>query len=193
MALTPSEMPELGMLAPDFDLPNVSGGRVSLDSFDGKKALLVMFISKHCPYVQHVAGELARISFDYRDTGLGIVAISSNDIVGYPDDAPGELRKMVSELGFGFPVCFDESQEVAKAYKAACTPDFFLFDEDRILAYRGQLDDSRPGNDKPCNGENLRTAIDAVLCDQQVHAEQKPSTGCNIKWKAGNEPDYFSS
>lgn len=191
MVLTPSTMLELGMQAPPFDLPDVYGNRVRLDDFQGKKALLVMFISRHCPYVQHVKQELARIGRDYADKGVGIVAISSNDIRGYPEDAPEKLREMAAELAFNFPVCFDETQEVAKAYRAACTPDFFVFDENRRLVYRGQLDDSRPGNGIPVTGKDLRAALDAVLQGRPVPPDQRPSIGCNIKWKPGNEPEYF--
>jgi peroxiredoxin len=181
----------LGSKAPDFELPSVYAGNVSLSDFDGKKALLVMFISKHCPFVQHVQGELAKLGEDYAESALGMVAISSNDIDNYPDDAPDQLREMSEALGFRFPVCFDETQEVAKAYHAACTPDFFLFDDKRSLVYRGQLDDSRPDSSIPVDGRDLRSAIEAVLNDEPVDPNQKPSLGCNIKWIAGNEPDYF--
>ena len=192
MARTPSTMLELGTQAADFQLPDVvSGQTVGLNNFSDKKALLVMFISRHCPFVQHIKDELARIGSDYSDKSLGIIAISSNDIVNYPDDAPDNLKKMAEELNFNFPVCFDESQEVAKAYEAACTPDFFLFDANRKLVYRGQLDDSRPGNVKPNDGRDLRAAIDAVLSDRAVDQDQKPSIGCNIKWREGNEPNYY--
>ena len=189
MALTPSAMIALGVRAPDFDLPDVvSGRRVSLASFSGRKALLVMFICRHCPYVQHVQLELARLGRDYAGKNLGIVAISSNDAKNYPEDAPASLKEMAGELGFNFPFCYDESQEVAKKYSAACTPDFFLFDDERKLVYRGQLDDSRPGNNKPLNGKDLRAALDALLSNRPVDSKQKPSIGCNIKWKPGNEP-----
>ncbi len=191
MALTPSTMLELGTPAPEFDLPEVGGGRVGTRDFDGKRGLLVIFISRHCPYVQHVREELARLGRDYAESGLGIVAISSNDIVDYPDDSPPNLDRMRRELGFEFPVCYDETQEVAKAYRAACTPDFFLFNGERRLVYRGQLDDSRPGNGKPVTGHDLRAAIDAVLQGRPVDDHQVASIGCNIKWKRGNEPDYF--
>ena len=177
-------MPPLGIPAADFHLPDVvSGATVSLASFAGKRALLVMFLSRHCPYVQHVKKELARIGKDYAATGLGIVAISSNYVVEYPDDAPERLREMAAELGIGFPICYDETQEVAKAYDAACTPDFFLFDAERHLVYRGQLDGARPKNDVPVTGADLRAAIDAVLAGGAVNPEQRPSLGCNIKWK----------
>lgn len=192
MALTPSTMPALGTPAPDFALPDViSGNEISLSTFAKKKALLVMFICRHCPYVQHVKKELARFGKDYQGRDLGIVAISSNDVRNYSDDAPDRLKEMAQELGFGFPFCYDESQEVAKSYRAACTPDFFIFNLERKLVYRGQLDDSRPGNFKPVSGRDLRAAIDAVLGDKTVSPDQKPSLGCNIKWKAGNQPSYF--
>jgi peroxiredoxin len=183
----------LGTSAPTFSLPDVKTGKtVSLADFSRKKALLVMFISRHCPYVQHIKDELARLGHDYSSKDIGMVAISANDIVKYPDDAPEQLKKMAEQLRFSFPLCFDESQEVAKAYQAACTPDFFLYDAKRALVYRGQLDDSRPGNNKPVNGRDLRSAIEAVLSGKKVTPNQKPSVGCNIKWKSGNEPQYFS-
>lgn len=192
MARVASTMLALGTPAPEFQLPDVvSGETISLASFADKTALLVMFICRHCPFVKHVQNELAAIGKDYQNKSLGIVAISANDVENYPDDAPDQLQQMAKELGFTFPVCYDESQTVAKAYTAACTPDFFLFDADRKLAYRGQLDDSRPGNDKPVTGRDLRAAIDALLAGQPISADQNPSIGCNIKWKPGNAPDYF--
>ena len=192
MALTPSTMLPLGTPAPDFSLPDVvSGQNVSLSDFDDKKAFLVMFICRHCPYVQHVKSELARIGKDYKDKDIEIVAISSNDINVYPEDASDSLSEMAKEEGFNFPYLFDETQEVAKSYTAACTPDLFLFDKDRKLVYRGQIDDSRPGNNVPVTGKNLRSAIDAVLSDKEVDPNQKPSMGCSIKWKKGKEPNYF--
>lgn len=192
MAVTPSTMLSLGTKAPDFKLPDAVTGRIiSLDAFAKKKALLVMFISRHCPYVQHVKQELARLGKDYAEKDAGIVAISANDVANYPDDAPGLLKAMAKETGFVFPLCYDESQATAKNYTAACTPDFFLFDAKRRLVYRGQLDDSRPGNNKPVTGKDLRSAIDAVLADRPVSKDQKPSIGCNIKWKPGNEPPYY--
>ncbi len=170
--------------APDFQLPDVvSGKTVSLADFRSKDALLVMFICRHCPFVKHVQQELARIGEDYAQQSLGIVAISSNDAQANPDDAPESLREMASELGFTFPYCFDETQGVARAYNAACTPDFYLFGKDRRLVYRGQLDESRPGNDVPVTGKDLRAAIDAVLQGRPVSDQQKPSIGCNIKWR----------
>jgi peroxiredoxin len=192
MALTASTMLPLGTKAPDFQLLDVvSGKMISLSTFAGKKALLVMFICKHCPFVKHVQKELAQIGKDYVNRDVGIVAISSNDVNNYPDDAPEQLKAMAQELGFTFPLCYDESQEIAKAYTAACTPDFFLFNADQRLVYRGQLDDSRPSNGKPVTGKDLRAALDAVLAGQSVNSEQKPSVGCNIKWKPSNEPSYY--
>jgi peroxiredoxin len=194
MVKTLSTMLELGTQAPDFSLPDVVSGRaISLASFGDEKAVLVMFICRHCPFVKHVQAELARLGADYRGRGVGIVAISSNDAANYPDDAPDRLKQMADELGFAFPFCFDETQEVAKAYTAACTPDFFLFDRARTLVYRGQLDDSRPDSGQPVTGRDLRAAIDAVLSDRPVGADQRPSIGCNIKWKPGNEPRYFGA
>jgi peroxiredoxin len=185
-------MATLGSRAPDFRLTDVvSGNTVSLDAFAAKKSLLVMFLSRHCPFVQHVKEELARIGRDYARRDVGIVAISANDVVNYPDDAPEKLKEMAVETGFRFPFCYDETQEVAKAYSAACTPDFFLYDKNRKLVYRGQLDDSRPGNGKPIDGHDLRAALEAVLEGRPVSQDQQPSIGCNIKWKPGNEPEYF--
>ncbi len=184
MARTESTMLSLGTAAPFFQLPDVSSGRIiTLEDFNNKKALLVMFICRHCPFVKHVQNELARLGRDYAGQPLGIVAISSNDADAYPDDAPDSLREMASELGFTFPLCYDQNQETARAYAAACTPDFFLFDDKRQLVYRGQLDDSRPGNGKPVTGRDLRTAIDAVLGGRAVERDQRPSIGCNIKWR----------
>jgi len=191
MALTKSTMLSLGTLLPTFELPDVvSGNKVSSVELSGKPGTLVMFICRHCPFVVHVQDELARLGKDYAEKDLGIVAISSNDAGNYPDDRPEQLKAMARELGFTFPYCYDEGQEVAKAFMAACTPDFFLFDGYQQLAYRGQLDESRPGNGKPVTGKNLREAIDAVLAGQSVSQEQRPSAGCNIKWRAGNSPSY---
>ncbi|HXK59707.1 MAG TPA: thioredoxin family protein [Acidobacteriota bacterium] len=194
MVRTASTMLPLGTEAPDFELKDVVSQKTfTLASFADKDALLVMFICRHCPYVQHVKYELAKLGRDFEHAGLGIVAISSNDPESYPDDAPDRLKQMAEELDFRFPFLFDESQEVARAYTAACTPDFFLFDKSRRLVYRGQLDDSRPGNNKPVTGKDLRNAIDAVLSGRPVDPDQKPSLGCNIKWKIGKEPDYFTA
>lgn len=185
-------MLDLDTKAPDFSLPDVVSGRaVSLASFQNKKALLVMFICHHCPFVKHVRTELARLGADYGNKDLGIVAISSNDPAVSAQDSPEGLKQMASEWDLRFPVLYDETQQVAKQYAAACTPDFFVFDSSRRLVYRGQLDDSRPSNGKPVTGADLRAAIEAVLAGRAVSAEQKPSLGCNIKWKAGNEPAYY--
>jgi peroxiredoxin len=181
----------LGTPAPAFELRDVvSGQTYSLDSFADKTALLIIFICRHCPYVVHVEQELAKIGRDYLNTGLGILAISSNDPVGYPDDAPPKLKEMAQRLGFAFPFCHDDTQEVAKAYRAACTPDFYLFDRDRRLVYHGQLDDSRPSNGKPITGHDLRAAIKALLAGKPLDGTQRPSIGCSIKWKPGNAPSY---
>lgn len=192
MALTASTMLPLGTAAPDFKLPDtVTGNTITLSTFADKKALLFIFMCCHCPFVKHIQGQLAQLGTDYADKSLGIVAISANDVAGYPDDSPENLKQMAKTLGFNFPVCYDASQDVAKTYTAACTPDFFLFDGDRKLVYRGQLDDSRPNNDAPVDGHSLRAAIDAVLGDNPLPTEQKPSIGCNIKWKPGNAPPYY--
>jgi peroxiredoxin len=182
----------IGPQAPSFSLPEVVTGKtISLDNFTNKKGLLVMFICQHCPFVKHVKAELANLGKDYLAQDLGIVAISANDVANYPDDSPDNLKLMAETEGFNFPVCYDETQEVAKAYKAACTPDFFLFDAQHKLVYRGQLDDSRPSNNQPVTGKDLRKAIELVLVGKEVPSAQKPSVGCNIKWKQGNEPEYF--
>ena len=187
----PSTMLALGTKAPDFELPDVvTGETVSIRDFDAKRALLVMFICRHCPYVRHVRGELARLGRDFAESDLAIVAISSNDPAEYPEDAPESLAEEARQAGYAFPYLFDETQEIARAYTAACTPDFFLFDADRALVYRGQLDDSRPSNGLPVTGEDLRAAIDAVLSGGPVGQEQRASIGCGIKWRAGNEPAY---
>lgn len=194
MAFTQSTMLSLGTKAPDFSLADVvSGKNISLETFKDKKALLVMFICRHCPYVQHVKYEIAKIGRDYKDKSVGIVAISANDPISYPEDAPESLKEMAEELGFTFPFCFDETQSTAKAYTAACTPDFFLFNTERKLVYRGQLDNSRPGNNLPIDGHDLRSAIETVLKDETINPNQKPSSGCSIKWKPGNEPSYFKT
>jgi peroxiredoxin len=174
----------LGTSAPDFSLPDVVGGKsVALADFAGKPALLVMFICAHCPYVVHVREELVRLADEFLPQGAAFVAISANDAVKYPADGPEELRAMAVECKFPFPMLYDESQEVARAYTAACTPDFFLFDADRKLAYRGRLDDSTPGNGKPVTGADLRAALEAVLAGQPAPQPQMPSLGCSIKWK----------
>ena len=179
-----SVMVSLGTSAPRFSLPDVvTGQSYSLDSFTDKSALWVFFMCRHCPYVVHVEQDIARIGRDYEGPGLGIIGISSNDPVQYPDDAPPRLKEMAKRLAFTFPFCFDETQDIAKAYRAACTPDFYLFDRERRLIYRGQLDDSRPGSSTPVTGRDLRAAIDAVLAGKPVDSNQRASVGCSIKWK----------
>jgi len=193
MAKTLSTMLELGTTAPEFTLPDVvSGKTMTLGDFADSKALLVMFICRHCPFVKHIEQELARLGRDYARPDVAMVAISANDAAEYPDDAPESLKEMAEQLGFGFPFLYDESQSVAKAYSAACTPDFFLFDQSRKLVYRGQLDDSRPESGIPVTGKDLRAALDAILSDEAVNPDQRASIGCNIKWKSGNEPEYFA-
>jgi peroxiredoxin len=185
MAATESTMLELGTVAPDFSLPDaVSGKAVSRDQFAGQRALLVFFICPHCPYVKHINEGLAALGKDYAKQPIGIVAISSNDAVTYPSDSPEGLKQQAETFGFKFPYLYDESQDVAKAYKAACTPDFFLFDGGFSLVYRGQFDASRPGSGIPVTGEDLRTAIELALAGKPVPTDQRPSIGCNIKWKA---------
>ena len=186
-----STMLALGTQAPDFALPDVTTGRtVRRSDFDDRKALLVMFICRHCPYVRHIRAGLAELGRDYGDRDVGIVAISANDPGAYPEDAPESLAGEAQEAGYTFPYLFDETQEVAKAYSAACTPDFFVFAADRTLAYRGQFDSSRPGHDVPVTGKDLRTALDALLADRPVPQDQRPSVGCSIKWRPGNEPGH---
>ena len=191
MALKNSTMLPLGTIMPHFELLDVRSNQVvSSEQLAGNRAVLVMFICRHCPYVVHVQEELANMGRDYKGTNLGMIAISSNDVEGYSQDAPHHLKNMADELGMLFPYCYDESQNVAKAFTAACTPDFFVFDQEHKLVYRGQLDESRPGNGKPVTGRDLRKAIDAVLAELSVPGVQKPSAGCNIKWKPGKEPVY---
>jgi peroxiredoxin len=191
MVKTASTMIGLGTPAPDFRLPDTTGKLVSRDDFRSAPALVVMFICNHCPYVKHVAAGLARLARDYQARGVAFVGINSNDYRTFPDDAPEKMADEVRQRGYTFPYLLDETQEVAKAYRAACTPDFFLFDRDRKLVYRGQMDSSRPGSDVPVTGADLRAALDAVLAGKPPSADQKPSLGCNIKWKPGREPDYF--
>jgi peroxiredoxin len=189
---TPSTMLSLGTQAPHFRLPDTTAGgkEVALSDFEAAPALLVAFICNHCPFVQHVAGELAALSRDLPARGVAMVAISSNDVAAYPADSPEAMAEEAARQGWAFPYLYDESQEVAHAYRAACTPDLFLFDGDRRLVYRGQLDASRPGNGLPVTGADLRAAVDAVLAGRPIDEDQRPSLGCNIKWKPGNEPDY---
>ncbi len=191
MALTPSTMLPLGTSAPDFNLPDTNGKTVSLPDFKDHAALLVIFMCNHCPYVIHLRAALAQLARDYAPRNVGIVGISSNDAKNYPADSPAKMQEEVKIAGYIFPYLYDETQAVAKSYRAACTPDIFLFDKTRQLVYRGQFDASRPHTQVPVTGHDLRVALDAVLTGQPVAAKQIPSIGCNIKWQAGNEPDYF--
>jgi peroxiredoxin len=191
VTLTPSTMLALATPAPDFSLKDTSGKNISLADFSDKDALLVVFMCNHCPYVKHIADAFSAFAREYQARGLAIVGISSNDADNYPDDGPEKMAEEAERRGYNFPYLYDENQEVAKAYRAACTPDFFLFDKSRKLVYRGQFDSSRPGNNEPVSGADMRVAVDAVLSGQSPAADQTPSMGCNIKWKAGNEPDYF--
>ena len=184
MALTPSNMIPLGTLAPAFTLPDtVSGTQKSLNELKGEKATLIMFICNHCPYVKHVNPQLAKLATDYQPKGVNLVAISSNDITAHPEDSPEKMRELALKENFSFPYLYDESQQVAKAYDAACTPDFYIFDKDLKLVYRGQLDDSRPGNQIPLSGKDIRAALDSLLAGQPVSPYQRPGIGCNIKWR----------
>ena len=193
MSATPSTMLPLGTEAPDFKLPNtVTGDQVSLSDFDYSEALLVVFTSNHCPYAINTMPGVIDFANDYSDKNISVVAISSNNIESYPEDAPEMMKELAIEDEYPFPYLFDETQQVAKDYTAACTPDVFLFDNSRKLVYRGQFDDSRPGNNMPNDGKFVRDATDQLLAGKKVTVEQKPSLGCNIKWKEGNEPDYFS-
>lgn len=192
MVKTASTMLPLGSTAPEFSLPNVDGSTVSLGDVAGKDGLLVMFICNHCPFVVHLRKDLAAFAKEYQQKGLSIVGISSNDVDNYPQDGPEKMKDEASAQGYTFPYLYDATQDVAKAYHAACTPDFFLFDKNQKLVYRGQFDDSRPESGIPVTGADLRAACDAVLSGEPVPVDQKPSIGCNIKWKAGSEPAYFS-
>ncbi|MDD3517675.1 MAG: thioredoxin family protein [Chromatiales bacterium] len=192
MARTPSTMLELGTAAPAFRLPDpVSGKTIALDDFPGAKGFVIAFICNHCPFVQLIRHEFARFGREYSNQGLAVIAVNSNDVASHPEDAPDRMQDEARRFGYNFPYLFDEDQATAKAYRAACTPDFFLFDADRKLVYRGQFDDSRPGSDVPVTGRDLRAAADALLAGHPIDADQKPSLGCNIKWKPGNEPDYY--
>jgi peroxiredoxin len=191
VVLTPSTMLPLGTKAPDFSLPNVDGRTLSLDDFKGAKAYLVVFMCNHCPYVIHVAPELARLAREYQKQGVAVVGINSNDVASHPDDSPERMAREVEAREYTFPYLYDETQQVAHAYHAACTPDFYVFDKDRKLAYRGQLDASRPDSGVPLTGKDLRAALDAVLAGKPAADDQKPSIGCNIKWQPGKEPEYF--
>jgi peroxiredoxin len=191
MVKTASTMLPLGTKAPEFSLPDATGKKVSSSDFAYAPALLVVFMCNHCPYVKHVAAGLAKLAEDYQQRGVAVVGINANDVDAFPDDAPAKMVEEVKARGYTFPYLFDATQCVAKAYNAACTPDFFVFDKDRKLVYRGQMDSSRPGSDLPVTGEDLRAALDAVLAGKPVSTKQRPSLGCNIKWRPGNEPGYF--
>ncbi len=194
MAKTPSTMMlSLGAQAPDFELADPYGKTWNLEDFKDSKALVVAFLSNHCPFVKHIRDGFADLVQEYQSKGVGVVGIMSNDYDNYPDDRPEKMAEEVETIGYTFPYVVDEEQEVAKAYKAACTPDFYVFDQDRKLAYCGQMDGSRPESGIPVTGEDLRAALDAVLEGEPVPTDQKPSLGCNIKWKAGNEPDYYGT
>jgi len=190
MVKTASTMLPLGTSAPDFSLPNVDGSTVSLGDYTDAKGLLVIFMCNHCPFVVHLRSALAEFGNEYQEKGLAIVGISSNDVGTHPDDSPEKMKEEAASAGYTFAYLYDETQDVAKAYRAACTPDFFLFDSDKSLVYRGQFDSSRPGNDQPVTGTDLRAAADAVLAGEDVSTEQTPSLGCNIKW--AEAPEYFT-
>ena len=192
MALTPSQMLPLGTLAPDFDLHDAHGQKHALAKTRDAKAFLIVFMCNHCPYVRHIRTELVALGRDYQDRGVAMFGINSNDAESYPDDDVDAMQKEIREQGYTFPYLIDATQEVAKAYRAACTPDFYLFDQNRRLVYRGQLDDSRPSNAVPVSGKDLRAALDAVIAGTPVAKEQKPSMGCNIKWMRGNAPAWFA-
>ena len=190
MALTSSTMLPLGTKAPDFSLPDTNSKTVSLADFKNAPALLVMFMCNHCPYVQHIAFTLAKLAREYQQKGVAVVGINANDAQNYPADSPAMMRQEVKRISYTFPYLYDESQAVAKAYRAACTPEFYVFDKDQKLVYRGRFDASGPGNPNPTTGDDLRAALDAVLAGKPVPKDQRPSMGCNIKWKPGNEPHY---
>ncbi len=192
MVLTASTMLALGATAPPFSLPDTSGTIVCLDDFKDTAGLLVVFMCNHCPYVKHIQQELVAIGREYGPQGIAMVGINANDAAAYPEDSFELMAATTAQVGYPFPYLYDASQEVAKAYRAACTPDIFLFDGDRRLVYRGQLDDSRPGKEVPVTGRDLRQALDALLAGRPISEEQLPSMGCNIKWRSGNAPDYFS-
>ncbi|MFA3783482.1 thioredoxin family protein [Melioribacteraceae bacterium 4301-Me] len=184
MAATPSAMIELGTTAPHFNLPDtISGKSMDLDELKSKHATVVMFICNHCPYVKHILSELVKLTNEYIQKGISFIAINSNDVISYPEDSPENMKKLAQEMGFAFPYLYDETQQVAKAYHAECTPDFFVYDKDLKLVYRGQFDDSRPKNNIPVTGKDLKNALDCILQGKEVDKNQKPSIGCNIKWK----------
>jgi peroxiredoxin len=191
MVAVNSTMLPLGTKAPPFQMPDTNGKVVSLADFEGAPALVVVFMCNHCPYVKHIRAGLAQVGRDYLPRGVALAGINANDATKYPADSPARMAEEAKAAGYPFPYLYDESQSVAKAYRAACTPDIYLFDGQQRLAYRGQLDNSRPGNGLPVSGDDLRAALEAVLASKPVSPNQRPSVGCNIKWKPGNEPDYF--
>ncbi len=191
MSATLSTMLEIGTKAPSFELPDTDGSKVSLNDLKFDKGVLVMFICNHCPYVKHLNKGLVEFANEYKQKGIECIAISSNDVENYPQDSPDLMKELSEQHNFPFPYLYDETQEVAKAYKAACTPDFFLFDSNLELFYRGQFDDSRPGNGKPVSGNDMRAAANSLIEGEENFESQTPSMGCNIKWKSGNEPEYF--
>jgi peroxiredoxin len=191
MAATPSTMLDLGTTLPPFRLRDINGKAVTSNDFGGSRGLLVAFICPHCPYVRHVRAEFARVAKEIQDRGISVIAINSNDATAFPDDSPDGMRKEASEVGYTFQYLVDDTQEVAKSFRAACTPDFFLFDSQRRLVYRGQFDDSRPKSEVPVTGKDVKAAVDALLAGTPIPADQRPSLGCNIKWIRGNEPEYF--
>ncbi len=191
MVAVNSTMLPLGTIAPPFTLSDTSGKQVSVSDFSSAAALVVIFMCNHCPYVKHIRPGLAQLARDYQVRGVAVVGINSNDVANYPADSPAKMAEEAKSAGYAFPYLYDESQSVAKSYRAACTPDIYLFDRSHALVYRGQFDDSRPGNNIPVTGKDLRAALDAVLAGKGVSSQQKPSIGCNIKWKPGNEPEYF--
>jgi peroxiredoxin len=191
MAATPSTMLDLGTTLPPFRLRDINGKAVTSNDFGGSRGLLVAFICPHCPYVRHVRAEFARLAKEIQERGISVIAINSNDATAFPDDGPDGMRKEVNEVGYTFQYLVDDTQEVAKSFRAACTPDFFLFDSQRRLVYRGQFDDSRPKSEVPVTGKDVRAAVDALLAGTPIPADQRPSLGCNIKWMKGNEPEYF--
>ena len=192
MARTASTMLELGSAAPEFRLPDVHGKTVSLKDFEGSPALLVVFMCNHCPFVKHIQHRMAELIREFQPRGLAAVGINSNDVSTHPDDAPAQMAAEAARIPYTFPYLYDETQEVAKAYRAACTPDFYLFDQNRKLVYRGQFDAARPGNEEPVTGADLRRAVAALLDGKPIDPDQKPSIGCNIKWRPGNEPEYYA-
>lgn len=192
MVKTASTMSPLGTKAPDFSLVSVDGSTVSLSDFQDAPALLVIFMCNHCPFVKHIANQLALLGNEYQERGVAVVGINSNDVANHPEDSPEQMIHEAEQQGYTFPYLFDETQEIAEAYRAACTPDFYVFDKHQQLVYRGQLDDSRPDSGIPVTGQDLRAALDTVLAGRPVTGDQVPSLGCNIKWKAGAEPEYFN-